>query len=159
MSPQPLPPTQPDDTVPQDAQHLHRVCAITAMAFGREGDAQFPNAKRGHICIRPATPTDQDALHAMGAQLGLVHSQTRANGMTHWVSLDKPIDGFKWLEITPPKVDVVTGRHYPTGPQMLVYVDENHGGEARIVSARSDASFHLRCQSQSAEKILGLGEQ
>lgn len=149
---------EPHTALFTDAQDFHRACAITVMAFGREGDDLFAGAARSHICVRPATDTDHDALFVLGMQLGNMHTQPRPNGLTHWVQLDKPINGFNWLEITPPKTNPATTRPHPTGPQMLVWVDTARTTGPELWPTNADPRVELRCQGQSVATILGLGE-
>lgn len=118
-----------------------------------EGLQRYPDSRPSHLCVRSADKRDYRLLKKYAAALGQLKPDKERDLV--WVSLKQPLRHLdfqlSWLELTAPKKD----KDYLTGPQMLVFAQENFNGKMEAAS-RFDPDFILRCQSLSAEQILGV---
>lgn len=146
----------------QNADDILQAAGMLVRAYGAQGLQLYPHAAASHICFRTISRAEQEDLFTHAKELGTPHQSGTADEPRFWVALHNPISAgmpsgqkFRWLEITGAKIDDASGKYYPTGPQMLVYVD-GFQNEPLKTPAAEDPRFVLRCQSRTPEEQLGL---
>lgn len=146
----------------QEPEHIRTAAKTLVLAGNAQGQLLFPHAKSGHVCFRTQDVAEQEHLFELAKQIGKGYRGGTEQRPVLWVNLDEPIsDGkigstpFNWIEITGEKVYDATQKLHPTGPQMLVYID-NMQDEPVLHPLSKDPRFMLRCQDKSAEDFLGL---
>lgn len=133
---------------------------LLATSFGPVGKKMFPDGRGSHVCIRTDGPQQQEQIRDALTQFArAVHTSQYGGGSVFWLQLDRPIGHgdttFEWIEVTGAKINPVTGQNYPTGPQMLVYVDPAQQTPL-VQPLLGSPTYMVRCQNVGPLQILGL---